>query len=244
MRLELENAGDFKKCIDAISVLIDEAELIVNDKGLELKATDPSQISMVDFVFPKEGFKKFDLKKETRLGLDLDYFSQVMSRTKSDDALVIDLPEGESSLKITFKGGSTRSFSIPLIDVSAGEIPSPKIDFDAVLKLNSRVLGDALKDAQLIATHVLIEVNETQMSVKANSSKGKLENITDKKEMQEFKVKADSRAMFPLDYLTDMLKGAGTELVLSMKSNAPIKLDYEIGKAKITYFLAPRIESD
>jgi hypothetical protein len=41
-----------------------------------------------------------------------------------------------------------------------------------------------------------------------------------------------------------MLKGSGKNLILSMKSNAPIKLEYKINEANLTYFLAPRIESE
>ena len=48
MKLVLDNAVEFKKAIDAISVLIDEAEFIVSKEGLKLKATDPSQVSMID----------------------------------------------------------------------------------------------------------------------------------------------------------------------------------------------------
>jgi DNA polymerase III sliding clamp (beta) subunit (PCNA family) len=52
--------------------------------------------------------------------------------------------------------------------------------------------------------------------------------------------------MFPLDYLTDMLKAASSDTDVSMflKNNAPVKVSYAIGPSQITYFLAPRIESD
>ena len=58
MELILKNADVFKKSMEAIAVLIDEAELIISSKGIELKATDPSQISMVDFSLPKKAFEQ------------------------------------------------------------------------------------------------------------------------------------------------------------------------------------------
>jgi proliferating cell nuclear antigen len=244
MKLELSQAIDFKKSIEAINVLIDEAELIIKSEGLELKATDPSQISMIDFSMPKKAFKTYELDKETTLGLDLDYLNQVLSRTKTDDSLLIELNEKDSSLNLTFTGSSKRNFLIPLIDVSSGKIPSPRIEFDAVIEMNSSILSDALKDASLISTHITLEANESEFKVYANSSKGKVENNTLKKEFKEFKIKNSAKAMFPLDYLSDMLKGSGKNLILSMKSNAPIKLEYKINEANLTYFLAPRIESE
>jgi len=118
MRLVLDNAAEFKKAIDAVSVLIDEAELIVSKDGLRLKATDPSQISMIDFRMPKEAFSEYKIEAETKIGLDLDYLSQVLNRCKAGEKLIIELNEKDSRLNVEFKGSSTRNFSVPLIDIS------------------------------------------------------------------------------------------------------------------------------
>ncbi len=246
MELILSNAETFRKSIDAISVLIDEAELVVKSTGVELKATDPSQISMVDFSLPKSAFKKFS-GEEMRLGLDLDYLSQVLSRAQSGDELSLDVDEKKSSLVVSFKGHAERSFKVPLIDISTNEVPNPRIEFDAEIKINSSLLQNSLKDAALISTHITLAADEKAFYVKANSSKGNLDEklLPDKKEMIELKVKKECTSMFPLDYLQDMLKAAPSDskVELFLKSNAPIKVSYPIGEASITYFLAPRIDN-
>ena len=66
MKLVLEKAADFQRSIEAIAVLIDEAEFVIDEKGLALKATDPSQISMVDYLLEKSAFKHFDAKEKPR----------------------------------------------------------------------------------------------------------------------------------------------------------------------------------
>lgn len=245
--LVYEDALSFKKCIDAISVLIDEAEFLVDKEKLSLKATDPSQISMVSFSLKKNSFKKFEVEKEEKLGLDLDYFSQIMSRAKAGDSLEISLDEKASTLKAVFKGSSKRSFSIPLIDVSSQELPTPKIDFEADIKISASVLQDALKDAVLVSSHVSLGVDSERFFIQASSSKGSLLNETTKKDkaLIEFKVKKEGKAVFPLEYLSDMVKAADSNTVVSLelKANHPIQLSYSIGEAFVSYFLAPRIES-
>ncbi len=248
INLVLEDATSFKKCIDAISVLIDEAEFIIDKDALTLKATDPSQISMVDFKLGKGAFKEYKVDSLTKIGLDLTYLAQIMARAKAKDSLEVSLDEEASRLSVVFKGGSTRRFSIPLIDVSAAELPSPKIDFDATLKLRASVLKDGLKDASLISTHITLGVDSQKFYINASSSKGELNNETTKKDksLVELKVKKEGSSMFPLDYLSEMVKGAetGSDVTLFLKTNAPAKICYNIGKAEITYFLAPRIESE
>jgi proliferating cell nuclear antigen len=246
MELVLKNADVFKKSMEAIAVLIDEAELVVSSNGLELKATDPSQISMVDFSLPKKAFSKFD-SPETRLGLDLDYLNQVLSRASASDELVLALDEKKAFLSVTFKNDAERSFQVPLIDISSSEVPNPKIEFDAELVVSAGFLQSALKDAALISSHVLLGVNEEKFFIKANSSKGNLneELKQNKSTLPEFRVKKECKSMFPLDYLQDMLKVASsdTKVNLFLKANAPVKVAYSISDASINYFLAPRIES-
>lgn len=244
----LDNAGDFKRSIDGISVLIDEAEFVISSHGLTLKATDPSQISMVDFVVPAKSFKKFEVEGTAKIGIDLDYFGQIMSRAKATDELTLELDEQNSRLKVRLSGGSDRNFVVPLIDVSSSELPTPKIEFDAEVKLNSGILSDGLKDASLISTHIVLAVKDDAFWLKANSSKGELNNKTTKSNtgLVDLKAKKECQAMFPLDFLSDMLKAASSETVLDLqlKANAPIRVSYMVGPATLTYFLAPRIESD
>jgi proliferating cell nuclear antigen len=247
MKLVLAKAGDFQKSIEALAVLIDEAEFVLDEKGLALKATDPSQISMVDFLLEKKDFRHFDVKEKAKIGIDLDYLRQIMSRAKPDDELEIELDAEQNRLNVKFSGASVRKFNLPLIDISAAELPNPKIEFDAEAKMLASVLQDALKDASLVSSHVSVGVEGDKFVVKADSSKGNLDSVTekDKKNLLELNAKKDAMSMFPLDYLQDMLKTAlaGTPVLVSLKGNAPIQISYDIGPAHIKYFLAPRIES-
>jgi len=65
MELFLEDATSFKKLVDGVAVLVSEAEFIISKEGLSLKATDPSQISLVDFNLPKKAFKEYKVKLHT-----------------------------------------------------------------------------------------------------------------------------------------------------------------------------------
>ena len=247
LELVLEEAGDFKRSIDAISVLINEAEFIVDENGLALKATDPSQISMIDFSLKKEAFKSYSVEGKAKLGVDLNHLSQIMSRAKAKDELSIRL-DSATSLKIGLKGASKRAFSVPLIDISSTELPTPKITFDAEVKVKADLLQDSFKDAALLSNHITLAVSDGKFILFADSSKGNFRNEVSKDDasLVSLKAKADLKSMFPLDYLANMVKGAqsAVDVTLSMKQDAPVKLQYDIGKATIVYFLAPRIEAE
>ena len=136
---------------------------------------------------------------------------------------------------------------MPLIDISTNDVPNPRIDFDSELLISAGFLQNAFKDAALISTHITLGTTDEKFFVKATSSKGNLneEIAQDSVVLFEMKVKKESKSMFPLDYLQDMLKAAtsDTKVTLLLKSNAPVKVAYTIGDASVTYFLAPRIEN-
>lgn len=248
MQLVLEKAADLQKSIDAIAVLIDEAEFLLDENGLSLKATDPSQISMVSFSLPKKAFKKFDAGGKQKIGLDLDYLRQVMGRAKPQDQITLEMGEKGNRLLLGFKGASSRKFQVPLIDISSSETPNPKIEFEGEAKMKAGVLQDALKDAALVSSHVSLGVAADKFFVKAESSKGSLNSETekDKENLLELKASKEISSMFPLDYLQDMLKAAASDTLveLKLKNSAPVHISYKIGEAKIGYLLAPRIESE
>ena len=245
MLLILDDAKVFQKSIQAISVLIDEAEFIINASGLNLRAADPSQISLVDFSLPKEAFSSFDVKAEKKIGVDIDYLGQVMGRAKANEKLEISLTEG-NTMHLTFKGNNVRTFSIPLLDLNKQEAPSPKIQFEGEITIEAGILQEALKDAALVSSHIKLGVQEKAFFIRAESSKGSVDNETKTGDsaIKSFSATKNIKSMFPLDYLNDMLKAAdsATEVSLSLKTDAPVKISYLIGKAKIIYFLAPRIE--
>ena len=49
-----------KSSIDAISNMIDEAGVSVDEKGIRLRAMDPAHVALVDFELKKEAFDEFE----------------------------------------------------------------------------------------------------------------------------------------------------------------------------------------
>ncbi|HLC92644.1 MAG TPA: proliferating cell nuclear antigen (pcna) [archaeon] len=248
MKLVFEDASLFKRYIDGLSALVDESEFVISESGLGLKATDPSQISLVDFTLPKKAFKKFEAAAATKIGVDLNYLNQITGRAKARDSLELSLSEDSSKLLVVFAGGSKRSFSIPLLDISSADLPLPRIEFDAEIKIRADALQNSFKDADLISTHINLSVENDSFVVRANSSKGNLENVYSAKDKSVVSLKAQDqvRAMFPLDYLENIVKAASsdTEITVKLKTNAPVEISYSLGEGKFTYYLAPRIESE
>ena len=242
MELILSDAKLFRQSIDAMVDLIKDAEFIVNEYGVSLKAIDAAQIAMVVFNMPKDVFEKFDVSGTTKLGVNLPSLSSILKRAKNNDKLALKVKD--KRLNVVLSSDNTRSFSINLLDISSNEMPNPDINFDATIKMKANNLIEGVKDAGLFSTYLLFSVDPKTFKINAKGPQGDLENKTEmsSKQIMEKDIKKEATAMFSIEYLQNILKGASseTDIELFIKTNAPLKVKYKISNALLEFFLAPR----
>ena len=87
------SAETWRKCVTAIGSLVEEVPLKITSDGIELRAMDPSHVSMIDFKMNKEVFAEFKTDKEVIIGIDIEDMSKFINRSRSDDILVLKLDE-------------------------------------------------------------------------------------------------------------------------------------------------------
>lgn len=248
IKLVIKDAKEFYKCIDAIGVLINEGLFTIDKEKFFLRATDPSQISLVDFVMPKSAFEEFiaDIGQESgnkiSFGININNLLQILSHSSADDKLSIEIKEGKPTILIELLGKSKRSFTIPLIDVSDQQHPLPNIPFDVTVQLTSDQLLGGIKDAALFSSHLTFKVGDEKFVLETQSSKGKFKQEIEGGEVAISGQKA--KAMFPLDYLQNMIKNSKGAITIKLKDDMPIELSYTIGSAAVRYYLAPRVDSE
>ncbi len=237
----IKNTKVWKNSIDAIAVLIDEGTLQITEVGLKVRAMDPSQIAMIDFEMPKSAFEKYEIDEPTNLGVDFSELNKITKRAKAEDKIELSM---DTRLKLIFRGKTTRTFNLPIIESSSTPPKKPDIVFAAVAKLGANTLKDTLSDAELMSNHAAIKMNGG-FSIKAEGDVGSA-NIEFSEDMiLSLEVKTESRAVFSIEMLNNLLKAADSTTVVNvhLKTDAPLMIQYEIGEGRVFYFLAPRIES-
>ncbi|MBI5177510.1 proliferating cell nuclear antigen (pcna) [Candidatus Micrarchaeota archaeon] len=248
VELVVSDAKFFKSCIDAVSNLVDEGTFEVSSLGLRLRCMDPSQIAMVDFNLPKEGFEKVDAAESAvSIGVNLSDLGKVLARARSLEKLAIRTDEKSNKLSLDFTGESSRHFKLPLLDLGGTLPKEPKIVFDSHAKIRGGPLKEMLKDAGMFSSHVVLQMREGEMVVEAHGDSGDLviETRKDAPAISELHSTAPSRAMFPFEYLDDITRACPEDetVTLELKSDAPVKVSYKIGPAHLSYYLAPRVEN-
>jgi proliferating cell nuclear antigen len=238
----VNDTKSWRNSIDAIAALIDEGTFQIDESGIRLRAMDPSQIALVDFILPGKGFEKFEVQKPVSIGVDLIELSKITKRSKPEDKIEISF-DG-SRLKMVFRGETTRNFSLSVIEASSTPPREPKIEFTADIKITPNMIKEALKDAELVSNHVAL-IAEGGLTLKADGDTGSVDIALKEDKILSLNIATPAKAVFSLDHLNNILKEADAPSVVSLnlKSDAPLRVEYTLGDAKLVYYLAPRIES-
>ncbi|VVC01292.1 DNA polymerase sliding clamp [uncultured archaeon] len=246
-RFVIEDARKFKSAIDSVVALIDEGALDITPSGLVLKAMDPSQIAMVCFSMPKTAFVEYEVGDAVRVGLNFDNLSKILSRAQAGEKLEIAQEENKILIRF-YEGKHKRSFKVPVLEMPLGAGREPNLVADCDIQMLGGTLKDHLRDAALVSTHVSLQAGSEGFKLECHGDSSDLlvEEEKDSPTLIKLTSTSPAKATFPLQYLEDISKGCpeSAPITLHLKSNSPLKVEYEVEGAKLAYYLAPRIDSD
>jgi proliferating cell nuclear antigen len=152
----------------AISILVDEATFKIDAEGLKLRAMDPSRVAMIDFEWPRSLFQEYVCTEPTKICLNISELLKLLKRAGKEEAVELSLDDKTGRLLVTITGKYNRNFTMPTLEASEEEVPTPKISFNVKAKTTTQGLSQAIEDAQLVSDHVKIEAEPEKMTLSAS----------------------------------------------------------------------------
>jgi proliferating cell nuclear antigen len=234
----------------AISILVDEATFKIDSDGLKLRAMDPSRVAMIDFEWPKAIFENYEAFEPSKMCINISELLKLLRRAGKDESVELTLDDKTGRLQVSIMGKYSRNFTMPTLEASEEEVPTPKISFNVKAKTTTSGLSQAIEDAQLVSDHVKVEADTEKMTLVAS---GDLMGATitlqkGSDALLDLEAKEPSKATFSLSYLSEIIKAASATsdiATLEFSTDMPVRIDFQQTKeGKLTFFLAPRIETD
>jgi proliferating cell nuclear antigen len=249
-RLKIASSRLWKDMITAISTLIDEACFETIPEGIKLRAMDPSHVAMVDFEWPKTVFDEYTCTQRGRLCINVSEMLKVMKRVESDESVELSLDERTARLNVQLRGRYIRTFSMPTLETTGEEVPTPKITFNAKARVTTGSLRNAMDDVSTVSDHVSLQMSPEQFVMKSVGDMGSV-NVEMPKGSESLiglDVKEEAKATYSLTYLSEIVKAASNTsdvVTIEFSTDMPVKLSFELPQGgKLEYFVAPRIETE
>ncbi len=248
MRLRFADARAWRYAMSAIGKIIDEAAYKIQEDGVRLKAIDPSRIVMVDFHIPREGLVEYEFEKEETVGVNMEDLTKILRRAVKGDELELRTLEA-GRLAIIFIGRGTRMFIIPSLETIAEELPELKIPFTVKAKMLPSTFRDVIKELEPVsdAIEFIAVKDEQKIIAKAAGDivEAEIELSVDNGALIEFEASEDARAIYTVDYLSDIsgASQAAEELDFEFATAVPCKINYTLPHGgRLVFYVAPRVE--
>lgn len=238
-------ANTLRSIIDAVGTLVDEAKIRLAKDGISLKAVDPAHVAMVELTLGKGAFDEYKAD-EGEFGVDLEKLKDILKLAGTDDEVVLKLDTTNNKLEVHI-GNLTRRMG--LVDVSGMTDPKvPKLELPATITLSVDELERGIRASEAVSDHVALSATPEAFELSAEGDTDSVDLRLEKGMLGALKCTDKVKSLFSLDYFANMVKAAkGTPgLTIHLGSDYPVRLEFEIakGNGRVTYLLAPRIESD
>jgi proliferating cell nuclear antigen len=223
--------AELREWIEAVRDFVEEPTLVKTDEGLKIVGMDPAHIVLVDAVWKT---------------LEID-IQQPVTVNANDVVKLLKGLEGEVDVKVEDKRlkivNDVFRLELPLLDGGGGNVPKPKLGFEARLKVSAAELTKAVSKAAEVSDHCRLTARDGELVLTAKNDVYAFEQ---KIKPEKFEAeKEEVRASFSLSYLGNIvktLKRVAEKTTLEYSTNKPLRFEAENEKLKIEFMVAPRID--
>jgi len=250
--LKMNNGRLLKGIIETLSSIIDETEIFVTPKEFTISAMDPSRICLLKLTMKKTAFETFKCSKKSKVGVNLDDLNKILNRCNQKDSILLSFDENNQKIKIQMDNEKSRkrTFSLALLDIETEEIPMDnllKIEYPSKWVIEPEFLVEAIKDAEIYSE--IISIIATEGKGLEFSSSGQIGEMTydlAEDELIESDIKDISTGAYSTAFLKSILKLSSItdKLEMSLKTDHPVHIHFELDNGDLDYFLAPRVEEE
>lgn len=257
MEARLENPTLFKKILDALRELVEEANIDCNETGLSLQAMDASHVALVSMHLNRKYFDSFECKTNLTLGVNLGSIQKILKCGDTDDVLTLRTNEDSTELKFQFEnGGKYFEFSMNLMEIDSEHLSIPESEPEASIKMSSNEFLKICRNLTQFGDTVKISVkkNEVTFSLNGNTGSGaaKLSSLEADGDSKQVEIKTDSSdpldLSFALRYLNFFTRASplSENVTLELSKDRPLLAKFELddNAGYIKYYLAPKVDED
>lgn len=244
----LMSADQYHEIVKSICALTDkthiEFRLTINPHGIDVAMADPANVAMVMLDYKKEGFEMYSAPGSTEVGLDARVLKTFGKMVKK--GMIVSLTATQTGKKINYAlacGGNEQKGECVPVETLPKKPNAPLLSLDTRITVDAKTWIDTIKSAKDAGGKIRLVSNENEFLGVVDNGSSKF-----RKSIPVIgRSGPATNSLFSLDYLIDIVKAIHNKkeiLELSLKTDYPIMMTIEGNNRKISFLLAPKIESN
>ncbi|KAL3287424.1 hypothetical protein HHI36_001896 [Cryptolaemus montrouzieri] len=253
----LVSCAVFKKVLEAIKELLNEASFDCSESGIQLQAMDISHVSLVSLMLKSNGFDKYRCDRNITMGMNLASMSKIFKCANNDDTVTIKAQDDADIVTFMFESKKQEKISdyeMKLMNLDQEHLGIPETDFSCVIKMPSAEFARICRDLSQFGESLVISCTKEGVRFSTNGDIGnanikiaQTSNFDKEEESVTIDLQEPVTLTFACQYLNHFTKATplSPQVQLSMSDNVPLVVEYVIPDlGHIRYYLAPKIEED
>jgi len=233
------------ECVDALRTLVIEAKFVLTPEAMSVNAVDPANVAMVSLDLPSAAFSSYEAT-EAELGIDLRKLGDILDMAAKDEAVALELDEVQHRLVVKMRG---LAYTMSLLDPSSiRKSPKmPNLQLPGLVVINGDNFKRGMKAAGKVSDYVSVGITGETFFIEGTGDVDSVKFELKREQMLELR-SSEVKALFSLDYLSDISKIAGKSERVSIElgNDFPVRISHGIanGEGSVVYIAAPRVESN
>jgi len=245
----------WKKVLESIKDLLNEAIFDCGSSGITLQAMDSSHVSLVSLSMSSDGFDTYRCDRNVSMGINLPSMCKIMRCSGNDDIITMKATDEADKVTLVFESPNQEKVSdyeMKLVDLDTEHLGIPDTEYSCVVKLPSGEFQRICRDLSQLGDSVVIACTKEGVKFSASGELGtgniKLsQNASTDKEEEQVSVDMQEAVCltFALRYLNFFTKATplSGQVTLSMSQDVPLVVEYKIEELGfLKFYLAPKIE--
>ena len=228
----IENKEDIKGALKVLSLVTDFADLKIDADGISIREMDPSHVALANLTMPKESFAEYECDKETTINIELKKLESIIKRAEKTN-ITLSLPNDSEVLNVTIKEGT--SYNIRLREIKNAKTPLPKLDFTGKITLSGNELKTIIGDIAIISDYITLSADDKEKCFTGEGDDGDVKT--------QAEIAGDGSATYSLEFIKPLMEDIKSDVVCEFADNKPLSLQTDFGNGKLSFFMAPRVES-
>jgi len=161
LNVKTVQSGAFRVLVEALKEILTDTNILFDETGIKLMATDNSHIVLIHMKLLCENFEEYYCEKKTNIGLNMNNLFKLIKTMGNNDTLSLFIEkENQNKLGIKINNSEKNSqtiFKLNLLDINNSDISIPPAVFESELTLPSGDFQKLIRDMTNIGENVEIK---------------------------------------------------------------------------------------
>ncbi|CBH14199.1 proliferative cell nuclear antigen (PCNA), putative [Trypanosoma equiperdum] len=161
LEAQVLHANLWKRLIECINGLVNEANFDCNPGGLSIQAMDTSHVALVHMLLRDDCFTKYQCERNSVLGLNLASLSKVLKIVEATDSLTLRHEDDSDVVTLTSENGERSrkcEYQLKLLEIETEAMGIPEMDYKSIVTLSSQEFAKIVRDMTVFGDTVNIEI--------------------------------------------------------------------------------------